>query len=110
MTNDRDPGLQQERTTLAWSRTSLALAAGALVVGRLTLGDLGPGALLPAAVSGVLALWVWLGVQRRKRLALTHPQDPRFSILRDGRLPAAAAGVVGLLALGEVAAALIVLR
>jgi len=37
----RDPGLQPERTALAWQRTSLSMAAAVLVVVRLTVGSLG---------------------------------------------------------------------
>lgn len=104
MTGSRDPGLQQERTALAWNRTSLALVVGALVVARLSLKDLGPGVAVPATLACTMAIWVWLGAQRRSRMTREHPHDPRFSILRDGTLPAATASVVALLALGEMVA------
>jgi putative membrane protein len=48
------PGAQPERTALAWRRTALALAAGALVGGRVLEPWLGPLVWLPVAV-GVLA-------------------------------------------------------
>ncbi len=37
----RDPGLQPERTALAWQRTALSMAAAVLIVVRLTVGSLG---------------------------------------------------------------------
>ncbi len=39
--SDRDPGLQPERTALAWQRTALSMAAAAAIVARLTVGRLG---------------------------------------------------------------------
>jgi putative membrane protein len=37
----RDPGLQPERTALAWQRTALSIAAAVLIVVRLTVGSVG---------------------------------------------------------------------
>ena len=52
-------GLHNERTLLAWQRTSISLAAGALVVARLTWADVGVFALVaPVLAAGVSAL-VW---------------------------------------------------
>lgn len=97
----RDPGMQQERTTLAWRRTGLALLVGALTVGRLTLDTLGGAVVLPFVVVSALAGWVVADTLRQKRLGVTHPDDPRYTVLRDGRLVAAVAVVVAALALGE---------
>jgi hypothetical protein len=44
---------------------------------------------------------------RARRLARPHPHQPAFSVLADGRLPAVVAALVGGLALGEVAAAVV---
>lgn len=102
----RDPGLQQERTTLAWRRTGLALVAGALGIGRLTMDTLGTGVLLPAGVAAGLALWVVGVTLRSGRYAAAHPGEPHFDrVLADGRVPAVVTVVVVGLALGEFAAA-----
>jgi uncharacterized membrane protein YidH (DUF202 family) len=74
-----DPGLQPERTELAWRRTVLTIAVGALVALRLlpaALGTLG----LSAAVAGlVLAAGLWVSARHRSRLttdALLHHTSP----------------------------------
>ena len=46
----RDPGLQPERTALAWQRSALALAVATIVVGRLTFSTVGLVALLVVAL------------------------------------------------------------
>jgi uncharacterized membrane protein YidH (DUF202 family) len=74
----RDPGLQPERTALAWNRTGLALLLNALLALRLGLAD-GPPLMLAlggALVAGALAT---MAIGRRRRVQL----------LGDGRLDAA---------------------
>jgi len=65
----RDPGLQPERTLLAWSRTALVLTVNAVLVLRSGLVDRQPGlvalgALLAAAACGFYGY----GVGRRRGL------------------------------------------
>lgn len=104
----RDPGLQQERTALAWRRTGLALVGGALLVGRLTMETLGASVLVPAAVAAALAAWVVSVTLRGRRYAQAHPDEPSFDrVLADGRVPAVVALVAGSLAVGELVAALV---
>jgi len=96
----RDPGLQPERTALAWRRTTLALAIATLIIGRLTFTSLGASAFVPALRVGAGALWVVSIVVRRR--GVEHVDEPHFdSMLPDGRLPCAVATVAGALCLGE---------
>lgn len=102
-----DPAAPQERTSLAWRRTGLALLVGSLTIGRLTLETLGPAVVAPTMLATALAAWVVLASLRTRRLARAHPGDPTFSVLADGRLPVVVAALVGALALGELLAALV---
>ncbi len=104
---ERDPGMQQERTTLAWRRTGLALLVGSLTIGRLTLDTLGAAVVIPTAMTAVLALWIVAVALRERRLAREHPGEPIFSVLAGGHLPAATAVTVALLAVGIAASAVI---
>lgn len=90
------PGLQPERTALAWRRTALGLATGSLVAGRLLAPGLGLAAWWAAAAGVVLA--GCLAVVAHRRSAQDRP---------GGRLVTACAGVA--LVLGVVAA-VVVLR
>ncbi|KRE61014.1 DUF202 domain-containing protein [Nostocoides sp. Soil756] len=105
-----DRGAQQERTTLAWRRTGLALGVGALTVGRLTVDTLGATVLVPLALVAVLAGWVVTSALRSRRLAREHPQDPRFSVLADARLPLALTVVLAVVGVAELVSALARLR
>ena len=104
-----DPAAPQERTTLAWRRTGLALLVGSLTIGRLTLNTLGPAVIVPTALGALLAGWVIVVSLRARRFARPHPEHPAFSLLADGRLPVVVAALVGGLALGELAAAVVAL-
>ncbi|MFS8203810.1 DUF202 domain-containing protein [Streptomyces sp. CWNU-52B] len=60
----RDPGLQPERTRLAWRRTTLAATVAAVLAGKSALRD-GPG--VTAFVACALCCGLWLGF-----LAVAH--------------------------------------
>jgi uncharacterized membrane protein YidH (DUF202 family) len=72
MTNTQDPGLQSQRTALAWGRTGLAMFANALLVLRLGVN----GADRPVEFLGIVFLamsggMVVIGEGRRRQLAWT---------------------------------------
>lgn len=63
-----DPGLQPERTELAWRRTSLALGAGSLVALRLLPVTFGHPAWAFGGIAGLaIAAAFWLAARRRYR-------------------------------------------
>jgi hypothetical protein len=92
----RDPGLQPERTRLAWRRTVLAMSVVALLTARLALSRGATGALV-AAAAGL----GWLGVVgfRFSRSAGTHRRRPEGG----GRaLPLIALATAGYASLGVI--------
>ena len=96
------PGLQQERTTLAWRRTSLAFCVVGLFVARMGLGD------AALAVAGacllVVATAFWLVTRSTPGGGWTvvSAREREFTVLRDGRLPATVTAVAAVLCLGMV--------
>ncbi|MFC9356667.1 DUF202 domain-containing protein [Rhodococcus sp. NPDC057014] len=62
-----DAGLANERTTLAWQRTALAIAAGGAILGRLTFGRLGFLAFAILALAITLSLCAFCESQGRSR-------------------------------------------
>jgi Domain of unknown function (DUF202) len=74
-----DPGLQPERTALAWRRTGLAVAVGAIATTRVLLHALGVGAVVVGLLGLGLAGLLVLGSTRRARRA-------QAALLQDGCL------------------------
>ena len=82
-----DPGLQPERTELAWRRTALAIAIGSVVSLRifpLVLPAAAAGwGLVPGAVGVIAACGLWIAARRRQRQmtatfrASLQPGSPR---------------------------------
>lgn len=91
-----DAGLQPERTALAWRRTGLALAVGALVGVRILPAVLGDWALIPAG-AGLIVAFVVLWASHRRYLTqheiLTSADSDRIP-LPGGGLPALVASLV----------------
>ncbi|MFH8368180.1 DUF202 domain-containing protein [Streptomyces sp. NPDC018031] len=86
----RDPGLQPERTRLAWRRTTLTGAVvGVLGVRQALRGGPRPDTLLTAALIA-LAWLAFLAAAHRRIGALALPRPPALS----GRAAAVATGCV----------------
>lgn len=85
-----DSGLQPERTALAWRRTALAIAVGALVAVRLLPELFGVWSIIPAGAGLVLAVIILVAAHHRYRAhhtRLTNAETDRIP-LPDGTLPA----------------------
>jgi uncharacterized membrane protein YidH (DUF202 family) len=99
-----DPGLQPERTALAWRRTALSLAIGSLAASRLV--DLA-GAWLLAAVGMVLGFGLLLAARHRAaRIDRALNKDanlaagPGAGLILATTVVAVAVGVAGLVVVG----------
>jgi len=101
-----DPGLQPERTELAWRRTALAMGIGSLLAVRLLPAAMGsPWWALPGFAGMLLAAALWLGARRRHRaVAQALAAHGDRAALPDGALPAMLATLVALIGAGGVTA------
>ena len=77
-----DPGLQPERTELAWRRTTLAIAVGAVVALRLLPSTLGTWSIGAALAALALTALLWVLAHRRAR-------DTQQALLGGSTLPGA---------------------
>lgn len=104
MTTPADRGLQVERTGLAWRRTSLGVAIGALLCLRLLPPRLGAAGVMLAVLGLCWSADLALIGSRRLRDAATsranasRPGDPDAGLpaLHDGALVARTAALTGL--------------
>jgi putative membrane protein len=90
-----DPGLQPERTALAWRRTALSLAIGSLAAGRLLEPELGGVSWLLAAVGAALGLTLLYAGGRRRAVIDRALRTDRDLTAGPGAGLLAAASVVG---------------
>jgi len=105
-----DPGLQPERTELAWRRTALAAGVGSLVALRLLPIALGHAAWTLGGLAGVLAAGLlWVLARRRAQTVdqALADRSGRSHLPAAGMLVAVAAATfaIGLLAAAVVAIA-----
>lgn len=80
-----DPGLQPERTALAWRRTVLTIAVGAVVALRILPSSLGSSAAVwVVGVGAATAAWIWAIRRGRRTLEVLVSGQ---GVLPDGTLP-----------------------
>ena len=103
MTSPADPGLQAERTSLAWRRTALSVAVGSLIGLRALPPQLGPAGYVVAALGLLWSADLALTARRRyrdgSRLVRTGDLDRRTVAGPTVARTAATAGIVALAAL-----------
>jgi len=83
-----DPGLQPERTELAWRRTALSVAVGSVVAMRLLPDALGSGWWILPGILGVIfsaVLWRW-SRRRYERLSYATVDIRDHTLVPDGAL------------------------
>ena len=100
-----DPGLQPERTALAWRRTALSLLVASLGAARILPTQLGAGAVVLGLAGAVWAVVIHHLAGRRARRATTRLLDIGDLAHPDsaGRLLAGTAAVAVVLGLGGLA-------
>ncbi|WP_243229668.1 DUF202 domain-containing protein [Microbacterium sp. CIAB417] len=89
-----DPGLQPERTQLAWRRTALSIAVVSLIAARALPMILGSGVWVVPGIAGVAAsgaLWV-LAARRARAVDRALSPVPHPDRMPDGRLIVALVG------------------
>ncbi|MGH3360633.1 MAG: DUF202 domain-containing protein [Nocardioidaceae bacterium] len=86
-------GAQNERTSLAWSRTALSVVVTAAIVSRFAVESIGPVALLAVVAAVPVSTWLVLTSRHRYRRRLDWTTREPLRI-RDGRFEFAVAGVV----------------
>lgn len=106
MTAARDPGLQPERTVLAWRRTLLAVAVGAAVSVRVLAPALGEAAIVTGLGGVVIAGVLWVLARRRHALVAAVFRGDAASMPGGALLLALAAVISAAAALGLAAALL----
>src|SRR5690606_15397845 len=90
-----DPGAPIERTSLAWTRTALALLVGVAIVARITVAQLGLIAVVVAVVvAPIAALALVLGRRRYEAANKVLASNDPHRTLPDGRLPGLVTAVV----------------
>lgn len=100
-----DPGLQPERTLLAWRRTCLSFAVASLLAMRFTVSHLGPVAVVGGILCAALAVLAYVLAATGYRRA--HDDLHTAGVLLRGGLPMLAA-TLGVLAIGALCAAFLV--
>ncbi|UYM07787.1 DUF202 domain-containing protein [Solicola gregarius] len=91
-------GTQNERTSLAWSRTALSVVVTAAIVSRLAVESIGPIALVSVAAAVPVSIALVLGSRRRYRRRMDWTERAPLRI-RDGRFEFAVAAVTVLMIL-----------
>ncbi len=97
------PGLQAERTLLAWRRTSLSVATGGALLLHFTLGPFGIVGVAAGVAAGCVSVAAHLASRRRYRCVRRDPDG--YAQVQDAGVPCALLSVA-VIALAAVAVGL----